>query len=93
VAQRIHAIVSGRVQGVGFREYVYQEAVALGLSGWVGNRPDGTVEVVAEGPEESTQRLARRLKEGPRLARVQTVVVDTQPATGEFTRFSVAHLV
>lgn len=93
MAQRIHAIVRGRVQGVGFRDFVYREAIALGLRGWVANRPDATVEVVAEGPDESVQRLARRLNEGPRLARVDSIDMALEPPTGEFSRFSVAHLV
>ncbi len=93
MAQRIHAIVRGRVQGVGFRDYIYREAVALGLKGWVANRPDATVEVVAEGPEESIQKLARGLNEGPRMARVDSVDVAMEPPTGEFSTFSVAHVV
>jgi acylphosphatase len=72
--RRLHAIVRGRVQMVGFRYFVLEEARALGLSGWVRNGDDGaTVEVVAEGPEEDLQRLEEALRAGPRGARVEAV--------------------
>ena len=72
--KRLHAIVRGRVQMVGFRFFVVDEAQALGLAGWVRNDDaGGTVEVVAEGPEERLRRLEAALSEGPRLARVDDV--------------------
>jgi acylphosphatase len=66
-------IVSGRVQGVGFRWFVEKEARALGIGGWVRNNDDGNVEVLASGAEEQLARLRRLLKQGPRAARVDQV--------------------
>ena len=66
-------IVSGRVQGVGFRWFVEKEARAIGIGGWVRNTDDGTVEVLASGTEEQLRRLRRSLQQGPRAARVDQV--------------------
>ncbi|MGH9259436.1 MAG: acylphosphatase [Acidimicrobiales bacterium] len=63
-------IVRGRVQGVGFRWFVWREAERLGLAGWAHNRPDGAVEVVAQGPEAALENLDRALARGPEAARV-----------------------
>ena len=72
--KRLHAVVRGEVQMVGFRYFVVEEARALGLTGWVRNGDDGrTVEVVAEGPQERLERLEAALRDGPRLARVEAV--------------------
>ncbi len=65
-----HYIVSGRVHGVGFRYFVVRQARALGLTGWVRNLPDGTVEAVAAGPEASVSELEAALRQGPGMARV-----------------------
>lgn len=70
---RLHLLVRGRVQGVGFRWYVRELARKLGLSGWVRNCPDGAVEIAAEGSEESLQRLQRELRIGPPGAVVSSV--------------------
>ena len=66
-------LVRGRVQGVGFRWFVEREAQILGLAGWVRNRSDGTVEVLALGTREQLSGLRSRLREGPRAARVDDV--------------------
>ncbi len=66
-------LVRGRVQGVGFRWYVEREARALGVSGWVRNNYDGTVEVLAMGSHEQLSTLRRKLQQGPRAARVDAV--------------------
>ena len=91
--QRIHAIIHGRVQGVGFRAFVQREALARGLSGTVHNRyfPRAQVEVVAEGPEDALRQLLDVLKIGPRLANVERVDVDWEPPTGEFTSFQIGY--
>jgi acylphosphatase len=69
--------VTGRVQGVGFRYFVWREAEALDIDGWVRNMTDGSVEVLASGSRERLEELARRLEEGPRFSRVTSVsVVD-----------------
>ena len=65
--------VHGRVQGVGFRVFTATCARALGLAGWVANRPDGTVEVHAEGPPDRLAELEFDLGRGPRFARVERV--------------------
>ena len=67
-------IVSGRVQGVGFRAFVADAARAEGLAGWVKNLPDGRVEVHAEGDAEALARFEWRLWQGPAMARVDDVV-------------------
>ncbi len=65
--------IEGRVQGVGFRYWVLDQAVALGLDGWVRNRFDGSVEAVFAGPAEAVGEMVRRCHEGPPVARVGTV--------------------
>lgn len=72
--------VYGRVQGVGFRAFVQRHARSLGLVGYARNMPDGSVEVLAEGSEASLEILLRRLKEGPRMARVSRVEEMEPPA-------------
>jgi len=76
-------IVRGRVQGVGFRWFVEREAHILGMSGWVRNNHDGSVEVLAQGTREQLSGLHSRLREGPRAARVDVVEVsEASPAAG-----------
>ena len=76
-------VVRGRVQGVGFRWYVEREARLLGLSGWVRNNSDGSVEVLASGTAEQLSALRSRLHQGPRAARVDNVdESDAQPVAG-----------
>ena len=90
--KRLEAVVSGLVQGVSFRYYTRQEAQRLGLTGWVANRPDGTVQVVAEGPETALSRFSNFLLAGPPHARVDHVAADWLDATGEFGGFTVRYL-
>jgi len=89
---RLHAIVGGIVQGVNFRYYTSREAVALGLTGWVANRWDGAVEVVAEGTRPAVQSLLDWLRHGPPAATVMGVEVGWEKATGEFATFRVRYL-
>ena len=84
-----HFIVSGHVQGVGFRAFVADAARAEGLTGWVRNLPDGRVEVQAEGDAEAVGRLERRLRQGPPLSRVEDVISD-DVAPGGATTFRIA---
>jgi DNA ligase D-like protein (predicted 3'-phosphoesterase) len=72
----IRATVSGQVQGVGFRDATARRARSQGLTGWVRNGEDGTVQVHAEGPERALEQLVEFLHEGPRLARVATVAIE-----------------
>jgi acylphosphatase len=68
--KRVHAVVRGRVQGVGFRASAAYEARRLGVDGWVRNRMDGTVEVLASGDDAAIDQLVAWLKRGPRGAHV-----------------------
>lgn len=78
MAQRF--IITGRVQGVGYRSWTRREASALGLAGWVRNLPDGSVEVLANGPETSLRQLEQHLHKGPFFSRVDNV--NILPADG-----------
>ena len=69
-------IVSGRVQGVGFRYFAQDAARREGLHGYVLNRDDGSVEAVAEGDVESIERFERALRRGPSKSRVEHVLID-----------------
>ncbi len=66
-------LISGRVQGVGFRWFVEREARAIGVRGWVRNTDSGTVEVLAAGTGEQLSRLRKSLEQGPRAARIDEV--------------------
>jgi acylphosphatase len=87
---RLRAIVSGRVQGVNFRYYTVKVARRLGITGWVANRWDGTVETVAEGGSPELRRYVAQLHEGSPSSHVDEVAVSwTEAPTGEFGSFSV----
>jgi acylphosphatase len=86
---RLAAMVHGRVQGVGFRYFARRTAAALGLRGYVRNRPGGAVEVVAEGPRPTLEELLRRLERGPSGARVEQVEVAWAAAEGAFSGFHI----
>ena len=81
-AERIHAIVTGRVQGVGYRFFAQERAVARGIAGAVRNLPGGSVEVEAEGPRTVLEAYLGDLREGPPAARVSDVEVRWLPAQG-----------
>ncbi len=87
--ERLQATVVGRVQGVSFRFYTRDTAAELGLTGWVANRFDGSVEVVAEGPRTALDQLLAFLHQGPPMARVDQVQHAFLPATREFKCFTV----
>ena len=74
--------VTGRVQGVSFRYYTREEAARLGVAGWVGNQPDGSVELYAEGPADDVDALVAWCQDGPPLARVRDVAVRPAEPTG-----------
>lgn len=86
---RLEATVHGLVQGVYFRQYTWQEARRLNLVGWVANQPDGTVRVVAEGPEAALRQLLEFLDRGSPAARVERVESAWPAATGSFVVFQV----
>ena len=86
---RARLLISGRVQGVGYRYATVNAAKRFGLTGWVRNLDDGRVEAVAEGPREKIEELVRWAWQGPPAARVSDVAVAWEPATGEFSGFDV----
>ncbi len=88
---RLQALVQGRVQGVGFRYYAQQRARELGVTGFVRNRWDESVEVVADGPRAALERLLSYLRAGPRAAFVTAVDVEWLPPTDDFERFEVRY--
>jgi acylphosphatase len=87
---RVRAVVSGRVQGVWYRESCRQVAERLGVGGWVRNSPDGTVEIEAEGDRDAVDGLLRWAHVGPPRAVVAHVAVDDRPPRGESV-FRVGH--
>lgn len=86
---RLHAIIEGRVQGVGFRAFTQSRASSLGITGWVRNNFNGTVEVVAEGEREDLEKLLKALRRGPRTANVTNVKSEWKEARDEFGSFRV----
>jgi acylphosphatase len=89
VPAALHAIVEGRVQGVGFRAHVAQEAQSLELTGWVRNKGESQVEVWAEGPQAGLDKLLEYLKRGPSMAYVSDVQIDRPQPEGKFRQFMV----
>lgn len=86
---RLHAVVEGHVQGVGFRYFVVDRAASLRLTGWVRNTLEGDVEVTAEGERIALEMLLDGLRRGPRSAFVLNIREEWLPATGEFNHFDV----
>ena len=76
MAARLHCVIYGRVQGVGFRAYVQANALALGLAGKVKNLPDGSLEIVAVGPSAALKTLLEQCRTGPAAASVGGVEVE-----------------
>jgi acylphosphatase len=87
VARRF--VISGRVQGVGFRWFAQDAATREGVTGWVRNLTDGRVEAWVEGESEAVTRMERALRSGPPGARVQQVVVDIEDPSGGYKGFSI----
>jgi len=83
-------LVSGRVQGVGFRFYVLEAAESEGISGSVKNLPDGRVEVIAEGEREAVDRFEGRIRRGPPAARVEDIGRTDEVPSGRVTGFRIA---
>lgn len=87
--KQLHLVIRGRVQGVYFRASAQREARRLGLCGWVRNRADGCVEIVAEGEEIQIRELYGWAQKGPGAARVERVDVRWRSYTGEFPDFRI----
>ncbi len=84
-------VIDGRVQGVGYRDFVLRKAGTLGLAGDVMNLKDGRVRVRVEGGREAIEELVRDLAKGPPLARVENLAVTWRPPTGRFSAFSIRY--
>ena len=89
--KRVYIIVHGKVQGVFFRANTKKAALGLGLTGYARNNEDGSVEVVAEGPEDKVKELIEFCKKGPQNAVVKKVDIKFEKASGEFGIFEVKH--
>ena len=87
--KRVQLIIHGKVQGVFFRASTKDKANELRLSGFVRNREDGTVEVIAEGDEDQLQRLVDWCRKGPELSQVNDVHLDWQPYIAQFEKFEI----
>ncbi len=88
---RVRIRVYGIVQGVGFRYYTKMHADRLGVRGYVENKPDGSVEVVAEGPRDKVEALLDIVRRGPPAAVVERVDVEYEEPRGEFDRFYIRY--
>ena len=89
--KRIHLYVSGRVQGVCFRDYTKQTAETLGITGWVRNLPDRRVEAVFEGDDEAIEAMVAWCHRGSPAARVSDVDTFEETVSGEFDRFRILY--
>lgn len=86
---RAHVIISGMVQGVCFRYETIRKANTCGVSGWVRNNYDNTVEAVFEGPEESVKDIVAWCHKGPEGAIVKDVIIKWETYTGDFNGFNI----
>ena len=88
--RRLHALVSGRVQGVSYRAFILREAQRLEVSGWVRNLADGRVELIAEGEAASVQALLLSARRGPPASQVDRIEETWVDATNEFDGFVIS---
>ena len=88
---QLFVLISGKVQGVGFRNFTQMNAKELGINGYAKNLPNGKVEVIAEGDKSQLDALIALLKKGPRFARVDSLDVDERPFTGEYKSFGIRY--
>ena len=88
---RARALITGRVQGVAYRYETQWAAERLGVSGWVRNRLDGTVEALFEGERPKVEEMLAWCRRGPALARVTAVDVKWEDYRGEFAEFRILH--
>jgi acylphosphatase len=87
---QVRAVIRGRVQGVCYRAWTQQTACSLGLKGWVCNRPDGSVELQAQGAAEPLRELLRLCRQGPPAAQVEAVEETWLEGESDFSDFSIA---
>ena len=86
---RLHVVIEGLVQGVGYRHATYIEARKLGLAGWVKNLPDGRVEACFEGDRATLESILTWCRRGPFLSKVEEAESNWEPASGEFSSFEI----
>lgn len=89
--KRVHLIITGIVQGVGFRHFIKSKARILDLKGFVKNTQDNTVEIGIEGEKEKIEAFVEECKKGPLLAKIKNITVQEEPYKGEWTTFEVEH--
>ena len=89
--RRIHFIITGRVQGVGFRYFCQEQAVRLGLTGYARNIEDGCVEIEAQGDDGTLEEFAMAVSKGPRSARVANVEREEREVVSEESSFKIGH--
>ena len=82
-------VIAGRVQGVGFRWFAHDAALAEGMHGWVRNLADGSVEVFAEGEHDALQRFEAKLRRGPAAARVDDFTTEEHESSGRAAGFEI----
>ncbi len=88
---RVHILVSGRVQGVFFRDSTRMQAERLGVFGWVKNMEDGKVEAVLEGEKYIIEKVIEWVKRGPIIAKVENIDIEWQEYKGEFKGFEIKY--
>ena len=88
---QLFVLISGKVQGVGFRDFTQRNAKQLGINGYAKNLPNGKVEVIAEGDKSQLDALVALLQKGPRSARVDSLEFDERPFTGEYKTFGIRY--
>jgi len=88
---RFHAFVSGIVQGVGFRYFVYEVGIYLHLNGWVRNRLTGKVEILSEGPKKELELLIKEVRKGPKMAQVEDVHIEWSEPKGDLPPFTILY--
>ncbi|AGT30818.1 acylphosphatase [Geobacillus genomosp. 3] len=89
--KRVHVMVEGRVQGVGFRYFVQHEALKRQLTGWVKNNDDGTVEMEAQGHESALQLFLDTIEAGTMFAKVSHMHVEPRPVRPDETKFRIMY--
>lgn len=90
--RRLHIFISGKVQGVFFRDFVKLTAESFNFKGWCKNLADGRVEIIVEGKEEKMKDFLRRLREGPPHAEIENIDYEQERTTNEFKEFRVLYL-
>ena len=89
--KNLHIYLSGKVQGVGFRAFIRQNAKNLSLKGWAKNLSDGRVEVVLSGTKSKLDKILELLEEGPRFARVHNIEVEEKEYQDKYSNFKIKY--